>query len=57
MQNTLLSNIATFLAQHGVAAGAYIDVADTARVTEDKRASRGDIYFITRLPATESECG
>ena len=35
INNTLLSDIATFLAQHGVAPGAYIYVADAALVTED----------------------
>jgi transposase len=52
-----LSNIATFLATHGVAPGAYIYVADAALVTEDNRAALGDPLFITRLPATYNECG
>ena len=55
VNNTLLSNIATFLAQHGVAPGAYIYVADAALVTEDNLAALGDTLFITRLPATYSE--
>src|SRR5262249_3710105 len=57
VNNTLLSGIATFLAQPGVAAGAYIYVADAALVTEDNRAALGDTLFITRLPATDNECG
>jgi transposase len=57
VNNTLLSGIATFLAQHGVAPGAYIYVADAALVTEDNLAALGDTLFITRLPATYSECG
>jgi transposase len=57
VNNTLLSDIATFLAQHGVAPGAYIYVADAALVTEDNLAALGDTLFITRLPATYSECG
>jgi transposase len=57
VNNTLLSNIATFLAQHGVAPGAYIYVADAALVTEDNLATLGDTLFITRLPATYNECG
>lgn len=57
MNNTLLSGIATFLATHGVAAGAYIYVADAALVTEDHLAALGDTLFITRLPATSNECG
>src|SRR5262249_7153304 len=57
INNTLLSDIATFLAQHGVAPGAYIYVADAALVTEDNLAALGDPLFITRLPATDSACG
>src|SRR5262245_4278315 len=57
INNTLLSDIATFLAQHGVAPGAYIYVADAALVTEDNLAALGDTLFISRLPATYNECG
>ena len=57
VNNTVLSNIATFLAQHGVAPGAYIYVADAALVTEANLAALGDTLFITRLPATYTECG
>ena len=57
VNNTVLSNLATFLAQHGVAPGAYIYVADAALVTEDNLAALGDTLFITRLPATYNECG
>ena len=56
VNNTLLSDIATFLAKHGVAPGAYISVADAARVTEANLAALGDTRFITRLPATYNEC-
>ena len=52
VHNTLLSDIATFLAQHGVAPGAYIYVADAALVTKDNLATLGDTLFISRLPAT-----
>jgi len=52
-----LSTLATFLATHGVAPGAYIYVADAALVTEDNLAALGDTLFITRLPATYNECG
>lgn len=55
--NTLLSSIATFLAKHGVAPGAYTYVADAALVTEDNLAALGDTLFITRLPATYNACG
>ena len=57
VNHTLLSNIATFLAKHGIAPGAYIYVADAALVTEDNLAALGDTLFISRLPATYNECG
>jgi transposase len=57
VNNTVLSNIATFLATHGVAPGAYISVADAALVTADNLAALGDTLFITRFPATYNECG
>ena len=57
VKNTLLSHIATFLAQHGVAPGAYISVADAALVTEENLAALGDTLFISRLPATYNACG
>jgi hypothetical protein len=52
-----LSAIAAFRAQHGVAPGAYIYVADAALGTEANLAALGDTRFITRLPATYNECG
>src|SRR6516162_5121628 len=55
--NTLLSTLATFLAQHGVAPGAYIYVADAALVTEDNLPALGDTLFISRLPATYNAGG
>src|SRR5215471_5208733 len=54
---TLLSEIAHLLAHYGVQPGAYIYIADAALVTEDNLAALGDTLFITRLPATYSECG
>lgn len=56
LNTTLLSEIAQLLACHGVAPGAYIYIADAALVTEDNLAALGDTWFITRLPATYSEC-
>src|ERR671927_1860620 len=53
---TLLTEIAQLLARHGVAPGAYIYIADAALVTEDNLAALRDTFFITRLPATYSEC-
>jgi transposase len=57
VHHTLLSDIATFLAKHGVAPGAYIYVADAALVTQDNLAALGDTLFISRLPATYNACG
>jgi transposase len=57
LNTTLLSEIAQLLARYGVQPGAYIYVADSALVTEDNLAALGDTLFITRLPATYSECG
>jgi transposase len=57
LNTTLLAEIAQLLACHGVAPGAYIYIADAALVTEDNLAALGDTLFITRLPATYSECG
>jgi len=57
VNNTVLSNIATFLATHGVAPGADISVAEAALVTEENLAALGDTLFITRFPATDNECG
>ena len=52
LNTTLLSEIATILARHGVAPGAYIYVADAALVTEDNLAALDHTLFISRLPAT-----
>ena len=57
LNTALLSEMAQLLARHGVAPGAYIYIADAALVTADNLAALGDTLFITRLPATYSECG
>jgi transposase len=57
LNTSLLSEIGQILAHHGVAPGAYIYIADAALVTEDNLAALGATLFITRLPATYSECG
>jgi transposase len=56
LNTTLLAEIAQLLARHGVQRGAYIYIADAALVTEENLAALGDTLFITRLPATYSEC-
>jgi Domain of unknown function (DUF4277) len=57
VQNARLSDIATCLAQPGVAPGADIDVADAALVTAEHLTALGDTLFLTRVPATSNECG
>ena len=57
LNTTLLSEIAQLLARYGVQPGAYIYIADAALVTEDNLAALENTLFITRLPATYSECG
>ena len=52
----LLSELARLLADYGVRPGAYIYIADAALVTEDNLAALRDPFFITRFPATYSEC-
>ena len=56
LNTTLLSEIAQILAHHGGGPGAYIDIADAALVTEDNLSALGDTCFISRLPATSTEC-
>jgi transposase len=56
LNTTLLAEIAQLLARHGVQRGAYIYIADAALVTEDNLEALRDTLFITRLPATYSEC-
>ena len=57
LNTTLLSEIARLLAGYGVQPGAYIYIANAALVTEDNLTALRDTWFITRLPATYSECG
>jgi transposase len=56
LNTTLLSEIAQLLARYGVRPGAYIYIADSALVTAANLAALGDTLFISRLPATYSEC-
>jgi transposase len=57
LNTTLLSELARLLADYGGRPGAYIYIADSALVTEDNLRALRDTFFITRLPATYSECG
>ena len=57
LNTTLLSEIAQILARYGVQPGAYIYIADAALVSEENLTALKNTLFITRLPATYSECG
>ena len=62
LNNELLTNISKYMARHGLSPGAYVYVADSAFVTPNnlEKAGKGDktgTWFLTRLPATYSECG
>ena len=58
INNTILSQIGEHMARFGVDEKAFIYIADSALVTRKnlERLSEGQL-FITRLPATYSECG
>ncbi len=57
LNNELLTNISKYMAYHGLSPGAYVYVADAAFVTEDNLdKAEGQTWFLTRLPATYSEC-
>jgi transposase len=59
VNNEVLSTISTHMASHGLTPGAYVYVADSAFVTQAnlEKAKDNEIAFLTRLPATYSECG
>ena len=57
VNNDVLSEISKYMAVHGLGAGAFIYIADSAAVTEKNLKTMGkDILFISRLPATFKEC-
>jgi transposase len=56
--NAILTNISKRMAEVGLEAGACVYIADSAMITEDNLKATGDtLLFISRLPATYSECG
>ena len=59
LNNELLTNISKHMAKHGLSAGAYVYVADSAFVTEGNldKADSTETWFLSRLPATYNECG
>lgn len=54
--NKMLSQISTIMARHGLGTGAFMYVADSASVTENNLDLMGDNLFLSRLPATYTEC-
>jgi transposase len=54
--NEMLTNITSILADKGIGPGDFVYVADSAMVTENNLKQVGANNFITRLPATYSEC-
>jgi len=57
--NVMLSTISKKMAEVGLEARAFIYIADSAMVTEENLKAIEDalLLFISRLPATYSECG
>ena len=54
--NKILTDISAIMARHGLGPGAFVYVADSAMVTENNLRQIGENLFVTRLPATYSEC-
>ena len=57
LHTTLFSALARLFADYGGQPGASISIADAALVTDDNRTPLRDTVFLTRFPATDSECG
>ncbi|BBO80792.1 IS4 family transposase [Desulfosarcina ovata subsp. sediminis] len=59
LNNELLGGVSKHMARHGLKAGAFVYVADSAFVTPDNLeiAKDKNVKFLTRLPATYKECG
>ncbi len=55
LNNGLLTRISSHMARHGLSAGAFLYVADSAMVTEDNLKAIGDNAFVTRLPFSYNE--
>jgi transposase len=55
INNAVLTSLSKHMARHGLAAGAFVYVADAAMVTPGNLAALGENLFITRLPFTYGE--
>jgi len=57
VNNTVLTDISKWMANHGLEDGAFIYIADSAMVTKKNLNVIGDdLLFISRLPANYNEC-
>jgi transposase len=54
--NKILSHISALMAKHGLGPGAFVYVADSALVIEKNLNDMESNLFVSRLPATYSEC-
>jgi transposase len=55
--NGILTNISSIMARHGLGAGAFVYIADSALVTGNNLSIIGDTTrFVSRLPASYSAC-
>lgn len=54
--NKMLSHISSIMARHGLGAGAFVYVADSAMITEANLKELGDNKFVSRLPASYAIC-
>jgi len=55
VNNAVLTSLSKHMGKHGLAAGAFVYVADAAMVTPANLAALGENLFITRLPFTYGE--
>jgi transposase len=54
--NKMLSHISSIMAEHGLGAGAFVYVADSAMITEANLKELGNNKFVSRLPANFATC-
>jgi len=55
LNNAMLTQLSKYMARHGIRAGAFVYISDSAMVTHANLQAIGDNLFITRLPFTFSE--
>ena len=55
LNNATLTHLSRHMARHGIRAGAFVYISDSAMVTPANLRAIGDNLFITRLPFTYSE--